>query len=67
MPAVTPVPDNGIDRVELDAFEVRVMLPLALAADCGANVTVKLALWPAARDTGAAIPLKPNPVPVIAI
>jgi hypothetical protein len=67
VPAVTPVPDKGMDRVELDAFEVRVTAPLALAADWGANVTVKLALWPAVSVTGATIPLKPNPVPLIAI
>lgn len=62
-PAV-PVPDRGIVRVGLDAVEVMVTLPLTVAADCGANVTAKVALCPAVRVTGALIPLKLNPVPL---
>ena len=63
--AAVPVPDNGMFRVGLDAVEVMATLPLALAADSGANVTVKVALWPAVSVTGAVIPLRLNPVPLI--
>lgn len=63
--AAVPVPDSGIVSVGLDAFEVIVTSPLALAAVCGANVTVKLVLCPAVRVTGAVIPVKLNPVPPI--
>lgn len=59
-----PVPDTGIVSVGLDAFEVMVMLPLALAAVCGANVTVKLALCPDVSVAGVVIPVKLNPVPL---
>lgn len=65
VPAVTPDPDNAIVSVGLEAFEVIVMLPLALAAEAGVNVTVKVALCPAVNVTGAVIPLKLNPVPLI--
>jgi hypothetical protein len=64
-PGVTPVPDNGMVRVGFEAVEVIVTLPLALAADCGANVTLKVALCPAPSVIGAVIPLNVNPVPLI--
>lgn len=64
--AAVPVPETGIVREGLDAVDVMVMLPLALAADCGANVTLKVALWPAVSVTGVVIPLKLNPVPEMA-
>jgi hypothetical protein len=67
VPGVTPVPDRGMVRVGLEAFEVTVTLPLALAADAGVNVTVKVALCPAVSVTGAVIPVKLNPVPLIPI
>jgi hypothetical protein len=51
--------------VGLVAFEVTLTLPLAFAADCGVNVTLKVALWPAVSVTGAVIPLTVNPVPLI--
>lgn len=63
--AATPVPDSGIVSVGWDAFEVMVTLPLALAAVCGANATVKFALCPAVSVKGAVIPVKLNPVPLI--
>jgi len=65
VPGATPVPDKGMVKVGLDAFEVMVTLPLALAADAGVRVTVKVALCPAVSVTGAVIPLKVNPVPLI--
>lgn len=58
------MPDNAIVNVGLEAFEAIVMLPLAAAAVEGANVTLKLALCPAAKVKGAAMPLNVNPVPV---
>jgi len=65
VPGATPVPDNGMVRV--GAFEVMVTLPPTLAAEAGVNVTVKVALCPAVSVTGAVIPLKLNPVPLIPI
>ena len=64
-PGVTPVPDNGMVRVGLEAFEVIVTLPEALPADVGVNAALKVALCPAVSATGAVIPLKLNPVPLI--
>ena len=63
--AAVPVPDSGIVSVGLVAFEVTVTLPLADAADCGVNVTLNVALWPGVSVTGAVIPVRPNPVPLI--
>jgi hypothetical protein len=54
-------------RVGLDAFEAIVILPLRLAAEAGVSATVKFALCPAVSVTGAVIPLKLNPVPLIPI
>ena len=66
VPGVTPVPDRGMVRVGFEALEVMVRLPLALPADDGANETLNVALCPAVRVTGVAIPLKLNPEPLIA-
>ena len=64
-PGEIPMPDNGIVRVVLEAFEVMVTLPVTLPADVGVKATLKLALWPADRVTGAVVPLRLNPVPLI--
>ena len=53
-------------RLGLDAVEVMVTAPVALPAAVGPNVTLKLALCPAVSVTGAVIPLKLNPVPLMA-
>jgi hypothetical protein len=53
-------------RVGLEALEVTVTVPLALAADVGVKVTLKVVLCPAVRVTGAVMPLSVNPVPLIA-
>ena len=60
------MPESGTVRVGFGAFEVIVRLPVTLAEDGGANVTVKLVLCPADSVTGDARPLKVNPAPVIA-
>jgi hypothetical protein len=52
-------------RVGLDAVEVMVTLPLALAADVGANLTLKVVLWPAVRVSGVVMPLRLKPVPLM--
>lgn len=64
-PGVTPEPDNGTVKVGVVAFEEIVRLPVSLAAEGGANVTLKLVLCPAVSVTGAAIPLSVKPVPLI--
>ena len=64
VPCVTPVPVTGIVRVGLDAVEVMVTLPLAVAADWGANATLNVALCPDVRVRGNEIPLKLKPVPL---
>jgi len=60
------VPVSAMLNVGLDPFDVTVTLPLPLPADCGEYVTVKFALCPAAKLTGAEIPLNAKPVPLIA-
>ena len=64
IPGATPAPDNGTVTVGVGAFEVMVRLPLSLAADGGANVTLKLALCPAVSVIGVVIPLSVKPVPL---
>ena len=63
-PGVIPVPDNGMVRVGFEAFDVMVTLPLAAPAEAGANFTLKVALWPAVRVTGAVMPLILNALPL---
>ena len=53
-------------RVGFDALDVMVRLPLVLPADDGANETLKVALCPEVRVSGAVIPLKVNPGPLTA-
>lgn len=64
-PGATPVPDNGMIRV--GAFEVIATFPLTLPADVGVTETVKLVLCPAVSVTGAVLPVKLNPAPLIPI
>jgi hypothetical protein len=42
-----------------------VMVPLAEPAAVGANETLKVALWPAVKVTGAVIPVRLNPAPLV--
>ncbi len=60
------MPDNGIDRLGFEALDVTATLPLALPAEVGVKETEKVALWPDVSVTGVVIPLKLNPVPLIA-
>jgi hypothetical protein len=64
--AVDPVPARGIAKVGLDPLDVMVTLPLKLAADSGAKVTLNVALCPALSVAGVEIPLTENPVPLAA-
>ena len=66
VPGVTPLPDNGMVRVGLEALDVTVRLPATFPADDGANETLKVALCPAVSVTGVVIPVKLNPDPPIA-
>jgi hypothetical protein len=63
-PTVAAVPDNGMVRLGLDAFEVMVRLPLADPEAIGANVKAKLVLCPALKVRGVLIPpsVKPDPL-----
>jgi len=63
--AVAPVHESGMVRVGLDPFDETVTLPLALPADCGAKVTLKLAACPAVSVTGVEMPLSVKPAPLI--
>jgi len=65
-PAKTPVPDNGMVSDGLDPLDVTVTVPLALPAAVGVNVTLNVALAPAASVTGVVMPLKLKPDPLIA-
>jgi hypothetical protein len=61
-----PVPEIGTVRVAFEAFDVIVMLPEALPVDVGANFAAIDVLCPAAKVSGAEIPLNVKPVPLIA-
>ena len=65
-PAVAPVPDNGMVRLGLDAFDVMFMLPVAVPAAVGANVKGTLVLCPALKVTGVLIPPSAKPDPLTA-
>lgn len=64
-PGVTAVAESRILSVGFVASLARLMLPLTVPATCGAKVTVKLWLCPAARVSGNASPLALNPVPIV--
>jgi len=64
VPAVTPVPESGMLREELDAALVIAMLPVALPATGGAKVVVNEALCPGLRVAGRLRPLMLKPVPL---
>lgn len=57
VPGVTPVPDKGTVKVELEAFEEIVTAPLAEPEVWGAKATVNVVLSEAARVSGVVIPV----------
>ena len=65
-PGAIPVPESGRVREGFDAFDVMVTVPLALPPTCGANVTVNVVLCDGFSESGVVIPLKVNPLPLIA-
>lgn len=65
-PGDMPVPERGIVSVEFEAVDATVTLPLALPAEAGVKVTLKLALWPVGRVVGVVIPLTLYPLPLAA-
>lgn len=65
--AVVAVPVRAIAKLGFAPLDVMAILPLALPADLGVNVTVKFALCPAASVTGVDSPLKAKPMPLAAI
>ena len=64
-PGVTPVPDTPIVSVGFEPFEVMVTVPLAAPVACGAKVTVKLVLCEGFNVSGAVMPLRVKPVPLM--
>ncbi len=65
-PGSTPVAESATEAGELEALLVIVSEPLALPVAVAANVTVRLALAPAAMVAGTCNPLTLNPAPVAA-
>src|ERR1700732_4904451 len=63
-PGVTAVPETGMVRVAFEALLDIETLPLALPPDCGAKVTLKVALCPAVKVTGRFMLLMLKPAPV---
>ena len=63
-PGLVPVPDSSTLRVESEAFDVNVSVPLDVPLEVGTKATVSVRLCPAARVSEAAKPLRPNPLPV---
>jgi len=61
-----PTPVKGMASGEPGALLVIEMLPLAVAADAGANAAVKVVLWPALRVSGTVSPVRLKPAPVAA-
>jgi len=65
-PAEIPVPDSGMVSDGFEPFDVTVTVPVALPAAVGVKVTLNVVLAPAVSVTGVVMPLKLNPVPLIA-
>jgi len=64
-PGTKPMAVSGRFKVEFAPLLTRVKLPLTLPPACGANVVVKLALWPGANVSGKLRPLTLKPAPAI--
>ena len=63
-PGVIPVAESAMPRDGFVASLAMVTLPLTVPAACGAKVTLKPWLCPAANVNGNVSPITPNPVPV---
>src|SRR5580700_5538159 len=63
-PAAVPVPDSARFKVGFDAFEATARFPLALPADDGAKVRLKVMLCPEVRITGGLRPVRLKAAPV---
>jgi len=61
-----PDPESEIVNVGFDPSDVTVTEPLALLVDVGANLTLKVVLWPADKVSDDDAPTRVNPVPLIA-
>src|SRR6266496_3838699 len=59
-----PVPVTATVRLESEALEAMLTLPLAAPLAVGANRTVKAVLCPAFNVTGGVRPLRLNPLPL---
>lgn len=64
VPAVTPVPESGMLRLESEPVDVMLTLPVTAPATVGEKSTVNDVLWPAVNVRGNVSPLKLNPVPL---
>src|SRR5579863_8894267 len=65
VPAAAPVPESEMFSVGFDAVEVMVIVPLVAPATVGENDELKVALCPAVKVTGAVIPDRLNPAPLV--
>jgi hypothetical protein len=63
-PAAVPVPERLMPRGVFEAFDTTERLPLAAPTLAGANLVVKVTLWPAVRVSGSVSPLVENTAPV---
>ena len=59
-----PVPVSAFEVGELAASLMNDICSDTAPADCGAKVTVKGRLWPAARVVGKLMPVIENPLPL---
>ena len=57
------MPESGIARLEFEAFETTVMLPLIVPADVGLNTVLNVKLCPGVSVMGGVNPDTLNPVP----
>jgi len=62
-----PDPESEIVSVGFEPSEITVTEPVAPLVDVGANLTLKLVLWPADKVIDDDAPTRVNPVPLIAM
>jgi len=66
-PEAAPMPLSVMLRLASVASLEITTLPVAAPADCGANLQLNVALWPAARALGILPPFRLNPLPVTTV